>query len=388
MRIWLDVSALTRHDGEATGCIRVEKELLEAVLRLKDWGLLNYVEKSGSLHYLKSEDFETKPNYRDVINSLRSAKKKFNLQPDKNDVFLSVGVHATDRFMSQIRAYASAYDCKIVMFVHDVIPILFPEYGNSFDADVRFNKFISDVRSYSDLVLVNSESTKNDIQALFPDLLPQIIYLGEDLETESNPFISSNASQHVPTTSNYCIYVSTFEPRKNHKILINVYLLAKLLGTIKEMPDLFLVGRPGWGDQTWVNTIESDPVLSKKIQIHTSISDQKLMEFYSGSKAVLFPSFYEGWGLAVSEARKFNKLCIISNGGALKEHKGSLVKILPPDDTIGWYHAILNIPSSPFSSSGTPIRTWSQFCEEVLQSISALLRNSDLTIYSKGELIS
>jgi glycosyltransferase involved in cell wall biosynthesis len=54
----------------------------------------------------------------------------------------------------------------------------------------------------------------------------------------------------------------------------------------------------------------------------------------------LFPSFYEGWGLPITESHAFGRPCIISKTTSLPEAGGSLARYIDPDNTTDAYRVI------------------------------------------------
>ena len=61
---------------------------------------------------------------------------------------------------------------------------------------------------------------------------------------------------------------------------------------------------------------------------------------YAGCLFTVYPSFFEGWGLPVTESLSFGKPCLISNRTSLPEAGGKLARCLDPDDLNAWYSAI------------------------------------------------
>ena len=65
-----------------------------------------------------------------------------------------------------------------------------------------------------------------------------------------------------------------------------------------------------------------------------------LVWLYNAAEMVLYPSFYEGFGLPPLEAMACGTPVIASNGGALPEVVGSGGILLPPNEPGMWASAI------------------------------------------------
>jgi glycosyltransferase involved in cell wall biosynthesis len=83
--------------------------------------------------------------------------------------------------------------------------------------------------------------------------------------------------------------------------------------------------------------------LNGKLLIIEDPSDKELVSLYSGCLFTLFPSFYEGWGLPVTESLAFGKPCFISNRTSLPEAGGKLARSFDPDDLQDAYAKIRNV---------------------------------------------
>jgi glycosyltransferase involved in cell wall biosynthesis len=71
--------------------------------------------------------------------------------------------------------------------------------------------------------------------------------------------------------------------------------------------------------------------LNGKLVIVEDPSDAELVELYAGCLFTLFPSYYEGWGLPVTESLAFGKPCFISNRTSLPEAGGGLARCFDPE---------------------------------------------------------
>ncbi|MCM8749756.1 glycosyltransferase family 4 protein [Thermomicrobiaceae bacterium CFH 74404] len=124
----------------------------------------------------------------------------------------------------------------------------------------------------------------------------------------------------------YFLMVGTVEPRKNHMTALEAFSLLA-----PRYPGLALViaGRPGW---------LSDPVMQAiraagarlPVRYVGPVADGDLPALYARSVALIYPSWYEGFGLPVLEAMACGTAVITSVGGAPAQVAGEAALVVPP----------------------------------------------------------
>jgi glycosyltransferase involved in cell wall biosynthesis len=115
----------------------------------------------------------------------------------------------------------------------------------------------------------------------------------------------------VPGGTPYFLFVGTLEPRKNLPVLIEAWRQVRREAEV----DLVLAGR----HRADAPRFSEEPGL----RVLGEVPDARLPELYSGALAMVYPSFYEGFGLPVLEAMQCGA-CVIASR-ALAEVGGDAV---------------------------------------------------------------
>ncbi|EDU8978151.1 glycosyltransferase family 4 protein, partial [Salmonella enterica subsp. enterica] len=63
-----------------------------------------------------------------------------------------------------------------------------------------------------------------------------------------------------------------------------------------------ILGKRGWNVDGVVDFLERSPSIQPYIIELSGVSDKQLVDILKGAKAMLFPSFVEGWGMPLVEA--------------------------------------------------------------------------------------
>ena len=123
-------------------------------------------------------------------------------------------------------------------------------------------------------------------------------------------------------------------------------LAADLGGTA---PLLVLIGQRGWETENVVDMLERCPGLRGTVIEHNTLPDSEMVRLLKGARALLLPSFAEGFGFPLIEAFGVGVPALCSDIPALRETGGAVPEYLDPLDGPGWRTAILDYaaPDSP-----------------------------------------
>lgn len=116
----------------------------------------------------------------------------------------------------------------------------------------------------------------------------------------------------------YLLCLSTLEPRKNLRLLIEAY--SELLSSNNIEQDLVLAGRKGWKTDDLLENLSKNVV--EKIHFTGFIDDQDLPIVYKKATCFVFPSLYEGFGIPPIEALAMGIHVVSSDSSSLPEVLG------------------------------------------------------------------
>ncbi|KQM68143.1 glycosyl transferase [Sphingomonas sp. Leaf17] len=223
-----------------------------------------------------------------------------------------------------------------VCLVHDVIPVTHPEYARENGAAVHLRR-IDTIARHASGIITNSVATR-DALAPFLDRTdrPRRVAVAH-LGTEIGEDRADAPAQ--PGDRPYFVCVATIEPRKNHLLLLNVWKrLVEEMGPAA--PKLILIGRRGWENEQVVDMLERCVPLQGVVEEYSSMSDRRMFDVLRGARALLLPSFAEGFGMPVSEALALGVPVIASDLLPLREVGLDVPDYIDPLDGIAWMTAI------------------------------------------------
>lgn len=231
----------------------------------------------------------------------------------------------------------------------DLIPLVHPQFFAEQDFVVRFQKYFDFLVNDVDVVVAISHATKADFLRLAAVRggargRVEVVQLGADFDLSTAPAPVAEATRLQP--GNFVLSVSTIQSRKNVDLLYHLWQRMSV-ERVPGLPTLVIVGQQGFGSGDLLWQIAHDPAVRDTVLVLHRVSDAELTWLYRLCRFTLYPSFYEGWGLPVSESLAHGKVCIASNTSSLPEAGQGLALHLDPLDFAAWHNAIVELIMSP-----------------------------------------
>jgi glycosyltransferase involved in cell wall biosynthesis len=241
--------------------------------------------------------------------------------------------HLHDQVLT--RAILRKECARFMCLLHDLIPITYPEYARPNGQAIHLRR-METVATLADGIIANSEATRQSF-------LPYLAAAGRS--TQVRVAHLGVAHPDTPAVSirqrAYFVCLGTIEARKNHLLLLNVWRRLVEQHGSQAVPQLIIIGRRGWENEQVVDMLERCPALVGCVEEHGAMADSMVYNILAHARALLLPSFAEGYGMPVSEALASGVPVICSDLAALREAGGSVPEYLDPLDGPAWAEAIL-----------------------------------------------
>ncbi len=309
-------------------------------------------------------------------NRFKTSKKLTKTLAAQKGIYFNI-CHSTLTHKSYLDYLSQFKQLKKIFFFHDTIPLDFPEYCRGLE-DAKHKLRLIHLFEHADHIITNSEYTS-----------VQLEYWRNKLSLPPKPItpihigVNTKYSNTTPstTTQPYFVILGTIEPRKNHRLLIDIW--KSFIETLppEKIPQLKIIGKRGWEIEELCRILDRKKDLKPYIKEYHDLSDIELWPILKGSQALLFPSFVEGWGMPLVEALSIKVPAICSDIPSLREAGQNLpcyINTLKGDE---WASTILDYASNHSSSREQQITrlnhfmppTWEEHFKEVDNIIFSLL---------------
>lgn len=207
--------------------------------------------------------------------------------------------------------------CKYIVTVHDVMFLDFPEYFPS-DYKLRNKLLFQWSAKKSEVVLTVSDYSKDRIQHHFG--LNKIFITNNAVDAAFlEPFIREEAQNYIKShfgIANFFLFVSRFEPRKNHVTLLKVFVEHNYYRN----NELVFIGNNAI-ECNELNTYYSSltPEIKSKIKMLKKVNFEDLVSFTRAARIAIYPSIAEGFGIPPLESVASETPTICSNTTAMSD---------------------------------------------------------------------
>jgi len=345
--IRIDVSDLLRymlHHATLSGIQRVQCEILGHLLGkspsqpvcpvvLNEREGLAAIDASALLNVIENfrSDTSTRAAMESELRALLGRTVPCAIRP--RDIFLTIGafwaMNGVGAFLQQLKTSGAI----IGVFIHDIIPIVAPEYFEPNEARV-FVKAVNEALTFADFLLTTSDFNKTTLaehmanRKLQP-LPVHVVPLGHAFSPSASTETEVCDEVAEIAATDYVLCVGTIEVRKNPVYLFNIWKMMVNSGR-QNIPTLIFAGRRGWFVQDFLDQLKACNYLGGRIVLVHNVTDVELDLLYRNCLLTVFPSLIEGWGLPVGESLAHGKICICSAMGGIPAVGGELVDYIDP----------------------------------------------------------
>ena len=233
-----------------------------------------------------------------------------------------------------------APNCPTILTVHDARPVLKEVplikrllYGWVFRRALR----------RADHVVAVSDATKDEIGAIEAAATVTTIYNGIDVgRFESVGRLEAKAiCARLGLPREFLLTVGHLEARKNYPQLLAAIAALRDCG---EALSLVIVGNDG-GDRAAIEAGITRHRLRDRVRVLSGVSDAELAALYVSCRLVVFPSYYEGFGIPVLEAMAARRPLVLSDIPVFRELTEGRGAYFPPDDSHAMAEALAGMLS-------------------------------------------
>ncbi len=259
---------------------------------------------------------------------IRTDERRHERTPMAGGVFIAGSPFEAFHFTSDhiLPDYARGPAWRRLAVVHDVIPGLFPElYLQTIENKHYYQARLNALRSF-DRFVTNSVATLDDTIEMLDLDRSELTVIGGGADARFRP----PAAGHEATAAalitegvidglapEYVLFPTGMDPRKNIERMIHAY--GRLPSALRRRHQLVLVCRLSEPDLEIVMGWAAEAGLGDELLITGYVDDDTLCRLYQGAHLVVFPSYYEGFGLPALEAMRCGAPVICADATSLIE---------------------------------------------------------------------
>lgn len=251
-------------------------------------------------------------------------------------LYLNIGHTGLDS--DGFRNWVLRSKARPVYFVHDLIPLSDPDFCRAGEAE-RHRRRMLTVLETGFGIIGNSQATLDEL-ADFAErermTCPPMVaaWLGSTpLQAPSRPRVESGRPHFV--------VLGTIEARKNHILLLRIWSrLVERLG--QGAPRLVIIGQRGWEAEPAFSMLDNNESLRGHVVELGNCTDEQAAGYLATSRALLFPSKAEGFGLPLIEALGMGVPVIASDLPVFREIGQGVPTLIDCSDEDAWLAAIVD----------------------------------------------
>lgn len=269
---------------------------------------------------------------------------------------ISAARHGDALLHSLYFAAPALASCKVIVTIHDLIPLILPSYHRSWLASL-YSRFMALTARRAAAIITVSHCSKRDIVRLLrvPDSRVHVTY--EAVDARFHPGRQQGEEDALRLKyglpERFLLYTGGAERRKNLETLVRAW--ERVAGAMRAREvRLVIVARfpppePLYPD---IPGLAAELGLQDDIRFISQVDEADKPVLYRASLVFCFPSRYEGFGFTPLEAMASGVPVVGADAASIPEVVGTGALLLPPDDINGWAEAMLHLVDSERGRSG------------------------------------
>ncbi len=223
--------------------------------------------------------------------------------------------------------------CRVVVTIHDIIHLLYPEFLPNRLALLYAQRMIHRSLTRGDRIIADSNNTKTDLMSYFDTdgRKIEVIYPGvadryrNHLDRATIDRVLARHSISRP----YLLFVGNPKPHKNLDRVVRAF--ARVVAADAFSGDLVCVGGRDQNQFRIANRARQIDI-ADRVRLLGHVPEEDLPALYQGATLFVYPTLYEGFGLPVAEAMASGVPVITSSTSSLKEISEGYAELVDPMD--------------------------------------------------------
>jgi len=219
-----------------------------------------------------------------------------------------------------------------VVTIHDISWVRHPETHPP-ERVREMNRIMPGVVRHASQIVVDSEFVRQEVIGHYGVSAERVTTVLLGVSPEFQPV---DAATCAPVLSKfglrhgeYILAVGTLEPRKNLATALSAY--TRLPEAFRKRYPLVVVGMNGWRMETLTGSLQA-MIARGEVRLTGYVPQSHLPALYTGARAFVYPSLYEGFGLPPLEAMACGTPVIVSKRASLPEVVGDAGLLVEPLD--------------------------------------------------------
>ncbi|MCL5962572.1 MAG: glycosyltransferase family 4 protein [Chloroflexi bacterium] len=238
---------------------------------------------------------------------------------------------------------------RVVVTVHDLIPLMLDEYKGS--AAVRAYSFLVATGAKSAAgIVADSECTRRDIVRLLkiPEQRVRVVYLApkEDFRRIADASLAEATRRKYDLDTDFVFYLGGLDVRKNVGRLIQAF--ARFKRESDNRVKLAIAGKPISQSSLFPNlkdVVKKEGIADSVIFLG-KVPEEDCPALYNAARLFVYPSLYEGFGLPPLEAMACGTPVVCSNASSLPEVVGDAAITVDPTNVDALAQAMRHVLGS------------------------------------------